>query len=82
METIVAILVNHQKTKTPCGYVFDCNIQSYIENFMLANHYGSHDYVLSFFKDKPKNGTWTKVKVREILNTEGDLKKVKYIVKY
>jgi len=77
MKRIVAIL-KKKTLKANWGFIFDTDIQMYVESFMLKIHVGSNDYTLSFEDDAPQ-GVYTEVKTLPIENGEGELIDVKFI---
>jgi hypothetical protein len=61
MDKIVAIY-KKKKFKTNWGFIFDTNVQSYVELFMNKIHVGSNEYYLCFEPAKPV-GVYTNVSV-------------------
>ncbi len=53
MPNITAVL-KKRKLRTNWGFHFNTDIQEYVENAMLAMHYGYKDYYLCFTPDAPK----------------------------
>lgn len=71
MKKIVAVYKN-KHLKTNWGFIFDTNVQSFVERFMNKIHIGVNDYWLCFDEDKPE-GIYTEVKVIPIENCQGEL---------
>lgn len=69
MEKIV-VVYKKKKFKIYWGFVFDTDVQMFVERFMNKIHVSTKDYWLCFDKDKPK-GVYTNVKVFPIKNSEG-----------
>ncbi len=78
MEKIVAVLKKKYKG-TSVGFVFDTDVQMYVEMFMLKMHFGSRDYVLYFDNDKP-HGIYTHVTVVPLFYETGNLSDVEFKV--
>lgn len=69
MKKIVAVY-KKKKLKTNWGFVFDTDVQMFVERFMDKIHISTNDYWLCFDEDKPE-GIYTDVKVIPIENSEG-----------
>lgn len=78
MKKIVAVLTK-KKLKTNWGFIFDTDIQSGVESFMLSIHVGSGEYWLCFESEKP-DGVYTEVKVIPLYR-KGIPHGFKYVIK-
>lgn len=76
MKKIVAVY-KKKKLKINWGFIFDTNIQMYVERFMQKIHIGDNEYILWFEDEKPK-GVYTEVSVKPIYDTDNKLIDVKY----
>ena len=68
----IAVVYNKKKFKTYWGFVFNTDIQMYVENFMQKIHVGSNEYILYFDEHKPQ-GVYTEVNVKPIFDTDNKL---------
>lgn len=69
MKKIVAVY-KKKKLKTNWGFIFDTDVQMFVERFMDKIHVSANDYWLCFDEDKPE-GIYTNVKVIPIDDCEG-----------
>jgi hypothetical protein len=75
-KKIVAIL-RKKYLRTHWGFVFNTEIQSFVEQFMLDIHVTATDYWLSYEHDAPE-GVYTDVNVNAKYNEDGSVKKVSF----
>ena len=64
-RNIVAIYTR-KKFKTSWGFIFNTEIQSLVENFMLKMHISPSAYIL-WFEDEAPPGVFTKVEVNPVM---------------
>lgn len=76
MKKIVAIIKN-QYLDTYWGFIFNTEIQSFVEDFMVSIHRGANDYFLAFEEDKPE-GVYTDVEVLPEYNEDGSVYKLTF----
>ena len=77
MKKIVAVY-KKKKLKTNWGFIFNTDIQMYVEGFMQKIHVGVDEYILWFEEEKP-NGVYTEVSVKPIYDVDGSLIDTEYI---
>jgi len=75
-KNIVAVL-KKKYLKTYWGFVFDTDIQMYVERFMQKIHVSDSDYIL-WFEDEAPAGIYTAVKVEEVRDDSGNLIDAKF----
>lgn len=74
----IVVVIKKRALNCKWGFIFNTNIQSDVEAFMMLAHYGSKDYTLYFENDAPKDGIYTEVKVRH----EKSSGRVNFKIKY
>lgn len=65
---------------TDYGFIFNTNVQGYVEHFMLRIHIGSNDYTLWFQNEAPKSIIYTYIQVIPIFDANGTLNNIEYII--
>lgn len=68
----IAAVYKKKNLKTNRGFVFDTDIQMYVERFMQKIHVGDNEYILWFDDEKPK-GVYTEVCIKPIYDENNSL---------
>jgi hypothetical protein len=76
MKQICAI-IKQKNLATYWGFIFNTDIQSFVEHFMTQIHFGSHDYFLEFKDSRPK-GVYTNVEVFPEYYEDGSVKNITF----
>jgi hypothetical protein len=65
----IAAVYKKKHLKTNWGFIFDTDVQDYVERFMQKIHVSDDDYVLWLEHEKPE-GIYTKIKVLPVYDGE------------